>query len=47
MLHNTENVSYDKLALQYGYVKSSIKNINDRVETFLDNPIIREEKMSR
>lgn len=42
-LHNVDNVSYDKLALQYGYVKSSIKNINDRVESFLDNPRIREE----
>lgn len=40
-LHNIDNVSYDKLALRYGYAKSSIKNINDRVKNFLDNPRLR------
>lgn len=43
-LHNVGKISYDKLALHYGYVKSSIKNICDRVEGFLDNPRMREEK---
>ena len=33
-LHNVGKISYDKLALHYGYVKSSIKNICDRVERF-------------
>ena len=42
-LHNVNKISYDKLAFQYGYVKSSIKNICDRVERFLDNPRMREE----
>lgn len=42
-LHNVDKISYDKLAFQYGYVKSSIKNICDRVERFLDNPSMREE----
>ena len=42
-LHNVDKISYDKLAFQYGYVKSNIKNICDRVERFLDNPRMREE----
>lgn len=39
-LHNVDGVSYDKLAHQYNYSKSTIKNINDRVKDFLDNPEI-------
>ncbi len=42
-LHNVDKISYDKLAFQYGYVKSNIKNICDRVESFLDHPRMREE----
>ena len=40
-LHNISNVSYDKIAFQYGYVKSNVKYINDRVEKFLDNPKVK------
>ncbi len=36
--HNIDGISYDKLASLYNYSKSSIKNINDRVEHFLGNP---------
>lgn len=41
-LHNIENISYDILARHYHYAKSTIKNFNDRVEQFLDNPRKRE-----
>lgn len=40
-LHNVSNVSYDKIAYQYKYVKSNVKYINDRVEKFLDNPKVK------
>lgn len=41
-LHNIEKISYDILAHHYHYAKTTIKNFNDRVEEFLDNPRKRE-----
>ena len=43
-LHNIDGVSYDKLAYQFDYSKSSIKNINDRVIALLNNPTLKDEE---